>query len=376
MNSQTNEKINDKKTRRTKNFPGTSFEDSLIIAETLFNISGGLGKARRLTLFEHLQKSPESGPSRQLVTNSSKYGLTTGGYSAEYLELTDNGKIAVNPEQSSRERLRAQYKLAIEGIEPFKILFETYSGQKLPTPAVMQDTLVEKGLPKEDTSECIDLFIANSQFIGLIKTLSGTERLLTLDHALDEKDSSPSEVRKVKNIESNNQTSKVNNSIDRDWNNICFYITPIGEENSEFRKHSDLILGSFVEPAMQNLGLQVIRADKIGEPGMITSQILEHIKKSKLVIADLSYLNPNVFYEIGLRHCLRLPVVQIIRKSDRLPFDIGQVRTVVLDTTDIFSLVPKIQVYISEIATQSRAAIDDPELIGNPISIFYPKFFD
>ena len=63
---------------------------------------------------------------------------------------------------------------------------------------------------------------------------------------------------------------------------------------------------------------------------MITTQVLEYLKKSKLAIADLSYLNPNVFYEVALRHALRLPVVQLIRKADRLPFDVNQSRNACL----------------------------------------------
>ena len=242
----------------------------------------------------------------------------------------------------------------------------------------MQDALIETGLSKEDASEGTDLFVANAQFLGLIKTIAGSERLLTLDHALDELSAAPSkDPTHLSSTTSgldgnNNQASNTN----KDWKKICFYISPIGEEGSEHRKHADLILGSFVEPAMENIGLKVVRADMIGEPGLITTQILEHIKKSQLVIADLSYLNPNVFYEVALRHSLRLPVVQLIRKCDRLPFDVAQVRTVVLDTTNIFSLVPKMQVYISEISTQARSALENAELVGNPLSAFFPQFYD
>jgi hypothetical protein len=135
-------------------------------------------------------------------------------------------------------------------------------------------------------------------------------------------------------------------------------------------------MSSLVQPALEELGLTVIRADGIGEPGMITSQILEYLKRSRLAIADLSYLNPNVFYEVALRHALRLPVVQIIRKADRLPFDVNQARTLVFDTSDIYSLVPKLQTYRAEIATQARKALEDPESVGNPVSVFYPGFYD
>jgi hypothetical protein len=132
-----------------------------------------------------------------------------------------------------------------------------------------------------------------------------------------------------------------------------------------------LFLSSIVEPSLKGFGLEVVRADKIGEPGMITAQILEHIIYSRLVIVDLSYHNPNVFYEMAVRHMCKSPVIQICRRADRIPFDVNQVRTITVDTTDIYSLLPKIETYKSEIATQVRAALDG-QTTSNPISVFFP----
>ena len=67
-----------------KNIPTITFEDAIQLAEAIWECSSGQ-KVRRLTLFDHLHKSPESGHSRLLVTASSKYGITNGGYQAEYM---------------------------------------------------------------------------------------------------------------------------------------------------------------------------------------------------------------------------------------------------------------------------------------------------
>ena len=109
-----------------------------------------------------------------------------------------------------------------------------------------------------------------------------------------------------------------------------------------------------IEPALKEFGLTVVRADKIGASGMITSQVLEHVLRAKLAIVDLSFHNPNAFYEMALRHACGLPIVQITRKCDKAPFDVNQVRTVVVDTSDIYTLVPKLETYRSEIATTTR----------------------
>ena len=106
---------------------------------------------------------------------------------------------------------------------------------------------------------------------------------------------------------------------------------------------------------------------------MITSQVLQHVMRARLAIVDLSFHNPNAFYEMALRHATSLPVVQITRKQDKPPFDVNQVRTVTIDTTDIYTLVPKLETYRSEIATQVRAALADGST-GNPITVFFAGF--
>jgi hypothetical protein len=125
---------------------------------------------------------------------------------------------------------------------------------------------------------------------------------------------------------------------------------------------------------MEQFSLTVLRADAIDKPGVITRQVIEYLLRARLVVVDLSFHNPNVFYELAIRHAARLPVVQLIRTADRIPFDVNQIRTVVIDTTDIYSLVPRIDSYRSEIANQVRRALDDPDSVDNPITIFHPAF--
>lgn len=84
-----------KRTRRTTLFPASSFEEALTIPNAIQKYAAGQ-KIRRLTLFDHLKKSPDSGGSRQLVINANKYGLIKGSYQSEHLELTPEGKLATS----------------------------------------------------------------------------------------------------------------------------------------------------------------------------------------------------------------------------------------------------------------------------------------
>jgi hypothetical protein len=60
------------------------------------------------------------------------------------------------------------------------------------------------------------------------------------------------------------------------------------------------------------------------------------------------------------------------RAADRIPFDLNQSRTVVIDTTDTYSLVPRLDSYRSEIASQVRRALESPDSVDNPITAFHP----
>ncbi len=367
------------RTRTARPYPATSFQDALDLGNAIMMHAAG-ERVRRLTLLEKMGKSATSSATKMMITNSGKYGITTGSYAADFLELTPVGSVVVNTTRLEGERRKAAFDLAIEGVAPFKLLYDHYKGKRLPEREIIKDVLRDSGTSVPDLDECVDTFTVNVKDLGLLRTIGGAETLISIEQLLEGLPNAdgvtavaratPAQATPpiVKKVASDSASAS-------DWEKVCFYITPIGAEDSEARKHADLFMSSLVQPALEELGLTVVRADQIGEPGMITTQVLEYLKKSKLAIADLSYLNPNVFYEVALRHALRLPVVQLIRKADRLPFDVNQSRTLVFDTTDIYSLIPKIQTYRAEIANQARKAIEDPESVGNPVSVFYPDFY-
>lgn len=369
------ERIEQAKTRKKRTqrpFPACSFTEAKELADAILEYGSGQ-PVRRISLFDHINKSPESGPSRQWITNAGKYGLVKGSYAAEHLELTSDGAKAVDDEISKREQVKARVKLAIEDIPLFKSLYDRFVGNKLPARAALIDAAKDLDVNDEFAEEAIDTFIVNLRDLGLLQTLSGAERIVTVDHLLDSLPAAAPLVKSGSQITHTHSTGHLVTLEQANFENTCFYITPIGEENSEHRKHSDLFLGSIVEPALEQFQLKVIRADAIDKPGVITRQIIDYLLRSRLVVADLSFHNPNVFYELAIRHAARLPVVQLIRACDRVPFDLNQVRTIKIDTSDIYALVPRIDTYRSEIANQVRRALENPDSVDNPISTFYPN---
>lgn len=118
----------------------------------------------------------------------------------------------------------------------------------------------------------------------------------------------------------------------------CFIICPLGNEHSEIRQKSDKFLKYVFRPVLQNNGFKSIRADQIPKVGLITTQIINLILESPLVIADLTDSNPNVFYELAIRHAIRKPYIQVITKGQKIPFDLSGIRTIEIDIQDLDSV--------------------------------------
>jgi hypothetical protein len=245
--------------RPQRNFPAATFEESLELALAIQKHASGQ-KIRYLTLFQEMGRSAESGTSRQLVTNSNKYGLTSGSYKDGYLALTPDGYTATAEDMPEREKIRARFKLAIEQVTSFKKLHEHYVNNRLPAKNVMIDFLKDEGINHDVVSECVETFLLNSKFVGVLQNIAGAERLVTLDHVLDQAPAAtrskspavPKTLPEPEKLQHDGLTSETTTvcpaslaTSEDPWSRICFYITPIGAEGTEQRMHSDLFLGSF-----------------------------------------------------------------------------------------------------------------------------------
>lgn len=104
---------------------------------------------------------------------------------------------------------------------------------------------------------------------------------------------------------------------------------PFGEKaDAEGRTiNFDAVYAQLIKPAIEAAGLDVIRADEEVVGGIIHKPMFERLLLSEFAVADLTTANPNVFYELGVRHAV-LPntTVLLFGGGARLPFDLALLR--------------------------------------------------
>lgn len=105
---------------------------------------------------------------------------------------------------------------------------------------------------------------------------------------------------------------------------LCFVLMP-------FDAKYDAVYQEVIKPTGEEKGLDVKRADDIFSVNPIIVDIWENINKARVLIADVSGRNPNVFYEIGISHTLKKKVIIITRNLDDIPFDLRHLRCIVYE---------------------------------------------
>lgn len=104
---------------------------------------------------------------------------------------------------------------------------------------------------------------------------------------------------------------------------LIFVLTPFNEKYaSQYSAISNVVSG---------LGFKCTKGDDSKLSSNILTHIAEQIAKSRLVIANISGRNPNVFYELGLAHALGKPVIIVSESLSDIPFDINSSRILAFD---------------------------------------------
>lgn len=121
----------------------------------------------------------------------------------------------------------------------------------------------------------------------------------------------------------------------------CFVIMPFGKKENLDGEVIDFdeIYNFLIKPAIETLNIKCIRCDEIAEAGWIHSKMFKHIYESEITVVDITSLNPNVFYELGIRHALVKGVTILIRKKGTMmPFNIQGFQVIEYDPNSLSSV--------------------------------------
>lgn len=109
---------------------------------------------------------------------------------------------------------------------------------------------------------------------------------------------------------------------ERQEKEFCFVIMPSNEALQP-------VYNDAIKPAVESEGLECLRADEIPSGGSILRDFVEYTHKAKVIIVDLTGMNPGVFYELGISHALGNNVIMLAQNiKDDVPFDLNNYRVI------------------------------------------------
>lgn len=155
----------------------------------------------------------------------------------------------------------------------------------------------------------------------------------------------------------------------------CFVIMPFGdpEKDPEQARKLENIYSQWIKPTIEGIGLpenpseriHCHRADKEPRPGEIITHVIENLVDADIVVADLSGKNPNVFYELGVRHTVANNTLLIADSIDDIPFDLRGLRAI------SYKYDPEGMLrFRKDLENAVRSIITGPQKIDNPVRRF------
>lgn len=276
------------------------------------------------------------GPLRVEIASSIKYGFLRRPERGK-VEVTELARRVLRPQQP-QDRVAA-LRQAVSNAPVVSEVYGHYRGENLPDAAFLHNTLVEKfGIPKDEVPRFESIFRESLNAAELLDEHGGRTRVLdaTVNGVVDDSG---------KRIKRFGKQSNVNAT------DSCFVMMPFAAPIGGY-------YAAVFEPAIRKANLVPVRADDdIFGAGKIMEQVWRGITASKVLIAELTNRNPNVFYELGLAHALKKPVVLVSSNETDVPFDLRHIRVIYYDVKDPFWGAK----LIDKIAENIISAIDNPE---------------
>ena len=279
------------------------------------------------------------GPFRVEISSAIKYGL---------IERPETGKI--QPSALAKKILRPQdptdevegYREAVLQAPDISDVYKHYRGENLPDDQFLQNTVVEiYKIPAESFGEFKQILLESLDTAELLSKHGDKIRVIDVS----------AEPGTVSGTMSSDRIKKLGKAVTVGATDSCFVMQPFAPPLGDYYE-------KVFKPAIDKAGLNPVRADaEIFGTGKIMDQVFQGIVSAKVLVAELTTRNPNVFYELGVAHALKKPVVLVSAREEDVPFDLHHIRVIYYDVNDPFWGAKLIE----KVAENILSAIQNPE---------------
>lgn len=314
-------------------FPKNTLEDAIAIAKAIENIHGGNPIKADLLANAVGYNKPTDWRFLDLLKSANLYGLVSGTGAKATVKLEKIGEDVVAP--GSPDDRKKALLAAFHNVAEFKKVAEFYGNKRIPEDEYFLNTLTRHfSIPRDRAETFAEIFRANIAFLRSFDIRTGSTG--GGENQADEGGAilttSAEKGRRV-----------------REFLDTCFVMMPFGGWFDRYYQE-------IYVPAIKEAGLEPIRADELFNTGSVVEQIWEQIDKSKVLLADLTGKNPNVFYELGLAHAAQKPVVFTAASIEDVPFDLRHLRVIVYEVRE-----PEWSLKLRKLITEYlRNTIKDP----------------
>lgn len=257
-----------------------------------------------------------SGEFQLEISSAIKYGFLQRPSSGQ-VTITDLAKKIIRP-QNPEDEINGLREAVFNAPGIFDV-YSHYRGENLPDEKFFDNTLVENfKIPREKLAEFKQIFQETLKFSKLLEEHNGKWRVVDVSNTASHKG------------ESTETLKRLEKTVVVSAGDTCFVMMPFAPPLGDYYK-------KIYEPAIKKAGLVPIRADAdIFGTGKIMDQVRRGIATAKVLLAELTSRNPNVFYELGLAHALKKPVVLVSSNEKDVPFDLQHIRVIYYDVNDPF----------------------------------------
>lgn len=295
-------------------FPKNTLEDAIRIAKAIEDKNAGnpmpaTDLARAVGF-----KQSQDWRFLDLLRSANQYGLVSGAGATASISLTKLGQDVVAP-SSPIQRSEALLE-AFHTVKDFESVEKFYGGKRIPEDEFFLNTLTrEFSISRDRVDTFAKIFLENLRYLRAFTPVSMTSEAIGIT------------TESVANVTS---AEKIPGPIVsreprvREFLDTCFVMMPFGPWFDRYYQE-------IYTPAIKEAGFEPVRADELFTTGSVVEQIWEQIEKAKLLLADLSGRNANVFYELGLAHAARKPVVFTASNVEDVPFDLRHLRVIIYD---------------------------------------------